>query len=83
MVRGVGELLPPGGLFLLYGPFNYHGRYTSDSNARFDQWLRQRDAQSAIRGFEQLDDWARAVGMQLHDDFAMPANNRILCWRKQ
>jgi len=82
MFNGVGKLLPSGGLFLLYGPFNYHGRYTSDSNASFDQWLKQRDPESAIRDFEQLNRWAEAVGMQLQQDIAMPANNRILCWGK-
>ena len=40
MIRGVGRLLHTGGLFALYGPFNYRRRYTSDSNARFDQWLK-------------------------------------------
>ena len=82
MVRGVGALLPAGGCFLLYGPFNYGGRYTSDSNARFDRWLAQRDPRSAIRDFEQLDAWAGESGMTLEQDCAMPANNRTLCWRK-
>ncbi len=82
MFRGVGELLPSGGLFLLYGPFNYGGCYTSDSNARFDQWLRQRDPASGIKDFETLDRLARAAGMVLVVDHAMPTNNRTLCWRK-
>ncbi len=82
MFRGVGELLPGGGLFLLYGPFNYNGRYTSDSNERFDQWLHQRDPRSGIKHFEDLDALATAAGMTLADDHEMPANNRILCWRK-
>jgi len=81
MFRGVGRVLPTGGLFLLYGPFNYAGAYTSDSNARFDQWLKGRDPDSGIRDFEALDQQAREAGMRLHDDFEMPANNRILCWR--
>lgn len=82
MFRGVGELLPPGGTFLLYGPFNYNGRYTSASNARFDQWLHQRDPQSGIKHFETLDALATDAGMTLAEDNEMPANNRILCWRK-
>jgi len=32
-----------GGIFFCYGPFNYQGQYTSQSNAEFDQWLKQRD----------------------------------------
>lgn len=80
MFRGVGRMLPTGGLFLLYGPFNYGGAYTSDSNARFDQWLKGRDPDSGIRDFEALDQLAREAGMRLQDDYEMPANNRILCW---
>jgi len=40
MFRGVGALLAQGKLFVLYGPFSDHGRHSSDSNARFDAYLR-------------------------------------------
>ncbi len=82
LFAGVGRVLQPDGKFLLYGPFNYHGKYTSESNARFDQWLKARDPLSAIRDFEDLDKLATQAGMSLQQDFAMPANNRILFWRK-
>ena len=36
---GVGRVLNPGGCFALYGPFNFGGSYTSESNARFDESL--------------------------------------------
>lgn len=83
MFAGVGGLLPAGGLFALYGPFNYQGRFTSDSNARFDGWLKQRDPAMGVRDFEALDRLANTAGMALMQDFEMPANNRILCWRRQ
>jgi len=79
---GVGALLAAGGVLCVYGPFNYQGRYTSESNARFDEWLKARDPRSAIRNFEALDALARAVGLTLSADHAMPANNRILVWRR-
>ena len=82
LIAGVGAQLANNGLFALYGPFNYGGKFTSDSNARFDQWLRDRDPLSGIRDFEALDRLAKSVGMTLENDFKMPANNRILCWRK-
>lgn len=71
-----------GGLLCLYGPFNYNGTYTSDSNRRFDAWLRQRDRDSGIRDFEAIDALAAAGGLRLIEDNAMPANNRLLVWRK-
>ncbi len=83
LFAGVGILLPTGGVFALYGPFNYEGRYTSESNARFDDWLKQRDPASGIRDFEALDELADRAGMVLMNDFEMPANNRTLVWRKR
>lgn len=65
----------------VYGPFNYDGRYTSDSNARFDQWLAQQHPDSAIRDFEAVDALAREAGFALQSDNEMPANNRLLVWR--
>ncbi len=66
----------------LYGPFNYGGEYTSESNRQFDDWLKARDAHSAIRDFEAVDALARGAGLGLVDDVAMPANNRCLVWRQ-
>ena len=68
--------------FLVYGPFNYQGKYTSDSNARFDQWLKQRDSNSGIKNFDWLRDIAAQSGLECADDIEMPANNRILVWQK-
>ncbi len=76
------RLVNTGGLFILYGPFNYNQKYTSESNARFDIWLKQRDPDSAIRDFEALDKLAQKAGMVLQSDHALPANNRILVWEK-
>ena len=67
---------------MLYGPFNYDNQYTSESNARFDNWLKSRDPESGIRNFEDLDTLAQQAGMFLKHDYGMPANNRILYWEK-
>ena len=80
---GLRGVLAPGGLLVVYGPFNYGGRYTSDSNARFDEWLKGRDARSAIRDFEAVDALAQKAGLRLLEDRALPANNRCLIWRRQ
>lgn len=82
MFEGIPGVLATGGVFCLYGPFNYNGRYTSESNARFDVWLRDRDPDSGVRDFEKLDALARAGGMSLVQDYEMPVNNRILVWKK-
>lgn len=82
-IRGTGRILPIDGKFALYGPFNYGNAYTSQSNADFDAWLKQRDPDSSIRNFEDLDRLANAAGMRLQGDVGMPANNRLLCWIKR
>jgi len=81
MFRGVGRLLQPGGLFLLYGPFNYDGAYTSESNARFDAWLKQRDPMMGIRDLSWLGELAASAGLALVEDIEMPVNNRTLVWK--
>ena len=81
-IQGAGKLLPVRGKLVLYGPFNYQNRYTSESNARFDEWLKARDPGSGIRNFEDINNLASGAGMQFCRDYEMPANNRILYWEK-
>lgn len=74
--------LAPNALLAVYGPFNYGGRFTSDSNRAFDASLRQTSAVSGIRNFEDVDALARSIGFELVEDCAMPANNHLLVWRR-
>lgn len=82
LFAGVGTILQPGGIFLLYGPFSYNNQYSSESNARFDLWLKERDPQSGVRNFQDLDALAKQAGMDFVHDYKMPANNQILYWQK-
>lgn len=82
MLKHVSEALPAGGVFVLYGPFNYNGNFTSSSNANFDRFLREQDPLRGIRDFEKVDQIVSDNGMALIDDFTMPANNRLLAWAK-
>lgn len=68
--------------FCLYGPFNYGGKHTSESNARFDAMLRRNGPASGLRDFESISALAERVGLTLQEDNAMPANNRLLVWRR-
>lgn len=82
MFHGLAAILPEGAPFCLYGPFNYGGSFTSDSNRAFDQHLRSRAAHMGIRDIEDLLDLAALSGFTLAADNAMPANNRLLVWRR-
>ncbi len=80
--HGAGAILAPHGYLCVYGPFKYGGDFTSESNARFDSWLKIQDADSGIRDFEQADALASNAGLALIADHAMPANNQLLVWQK-
>lgn len=82
MVTGIGGLLPAGGVFAVYGPFNYGGKYTAPSNEEFDKWLRGRDPKSGLRDAEAVIALARRHGLVLEEDNPMPANNHLLVFRK-
>lgn len=82
LFAGIGRVLEVGGIVCMYGPFNYGGQFTSESNARFDVWLKSRDPNSGVRDFEALDRLAEAQGLRLEQDVAMPSNNRTLIWRR-
>ncbi|PHR65423.1 DUF938 domain-containing protein [Alcanivorax sp.] len=66
------------GLFLVYGPFNYDGQFTSDSNRQFEDWLKAADPQRGIRDKEWVEKEFARHGRQCLADHAMPANNRVL-----
>lgn len=81
--RGAGQVSLPQAHLCVYGPFKYKGAFTSESNGRFDNWLKQRNALSGVRDFELVCKLAEANGFTFLADHAMPANNQLLVWRKK
>jgi len=79
----VDKTLTQSGVICIYGPFNYRGKYSSESNANFDLWLKERDEKSGIRDFEAVCQLASKAGLSLKEDVEMPANNRILIFQKE
>jgi cyclopropane fatty-acyl-phospholipid synthase-like methyltransferase len=82
-IEACGACLQPQGHLAVYGPFNYQGEFTSDSNARFDAMLKSTGRGGGIKDFDWLDQLARQAGMSLEADIEMPANNRSLIWQKR
>ncbi len=76
----INRVIDPGGCVCFYGPYNYGGNFTSESNARFDAWLKSRNPNSGVRDFEAMNDLANYYGLSLKHDIEMPSNNRILAW---
>jgi cyclopropane fatty-acyl-phospholipid synthase-like methyltransferase len=82
MLRRVAQALPENGVFALYGPFKYEGRFTSESNARFDASLKAQVAHRGIRDFEDVNSILCENGMTLIRDHRMPAKNQLIVWKK-
>jgi cyclopropane fatty-acyl-phospholipid synthase-like methyltransferase len=79
----VARVLVAGGVFCLYGPFNQDGKFSTESNRRFDESLRKQDPAMGIRDLADLDDFAATCMMQRDWLYAMPANNLLAVWHKQ
>ena len=79
----VGDMLPLEGKFIIYGPFNENGRYSSDSNRQFDYSIRQRNSNSGIRALEDVIKVAEKQHLLLINRYKMPANNEILVFQKK
>ncbi|MCT0230134.1 DUF938 domain-containing protein [Synechococcus sp. CS-1324] len=76
------RLLNADALLLLYGPFSDNGAHTSASNAAFDAHLRSLDPAMGVRDARLLALEAAAVGLRPAADLNLPANNRILIFRR-
>jgi SAM-dependent methyltransferase len=81
--RGIGEVLAPGGVLCVYGPFRYAGEYTSDSNRAFDRMLQERDPRSGLRDVDAVTKLAASYGLELAADHDLPAFNRLLIFVKE
>ena len=70
------------GKLAIYGPFNYGGNFSSESNAAFDVWLKEKAPHQGIRDVEKVNELAVRAGLSLLEDRAMPSNNRCLIWQR-
>ena len=84
MFAGISRLLPVDGLFMMYGPVNVHGAFTSEGNARLDEWLKTCvNPLAGIKELAALEQLAHDHDLRLRENLAMPANNRLLVFQKQ
>jgi cyclopropane fatty-acyl-phospholipid synthase-like methyltransferase len=83
LFRKLPSISTPDAKLAIYGPFNYGGQFTSDSNAAFDRSLKSRGAHMGIRDFEVVNALASSGQFALIDDVPMPANNHLLVWQRQ
>lgn len=72
--------LKTSGKLIVYGPFKYQGKFTSDSNQEFDTFLKARNSGSCIKDYEWVNEILSSNGFALEADINMPANNQLLTW---
>ena len=83
LFAGAGTCLNAAGLLCLYGPFIEPEAALTESNARFDAALRARDPAMGLRRLDDLDALAGRHGLDPADVRPMPANNRLVIWRRR
>ena len=76
------DALQQSALVFIYGPLKYDGKFTTESNAEFDEWLKEKDRRSGIRDFEVISELAISAGFSFVADVQMPSNNQLLVFSR-
>lgn len=82
ILRGAAAALGPGAPLVFYGPFAEGGRHTGAGNARFDAALRADNPSWGVRDVDDLSAAAAAVGLAGPEVQLMPADNRLVAYRR-
>jgi len=84
LFQAAGKLLKPDtGRLITYGPYAMNGKLEPESNVRFDASLRGQDPEWGIRDIaRQIVPLATANSLSLSQMIDMPANNKILIFRR-
>ncbi len=83
LFRHAASALEPGGIVFLYGPFRFADRELEPSNENFDRWLKNRDPDSGLRLYEDVNAVAGKHGFSQTGHMPMPANNHSFWWTKK
>lgn len=79
--EGAAAQLRPGGKLVVYDCFTYGGAHVSESNERFDAYLRSTSS-GCVYSFEEVCAWAEAVGLVSPEVHRLPANNQCVVWTR-
>ena len=82
LFSGAGRLLRSGSSLLLYGPFMHNGAHNAPSNAAFDESLKARNPSWGLRDVAEIEGVAEAAGLRLGETVDLPANNKLLVFRR-
>lgn len=68
------KILQPQGFLLTYGPYRVNGHMV-ESNVRFDESLKAKNAEWGVRDIEEVEKAAQRAGLVILETIQMPANN--------
>ena len=82
LIRGAARALNPGGVFLIYGPFQRGGELTSEGDQRFHASLSAHDPEIGYKDDFDVMDLLQETGLDMEHALEMPANNLALVAKK-
>ena len=82
LMAGASRVLPDKGILFLYGPFKRNGEHTAPSNATFDVWLKEQNADWGVRDLAAVENVAQGHQLSLQEVVEMPANNLSVVFQK-
>ena len=72
LLRGAGNVIAPGGMLFLYGPYRRQGRHMSPSNEAFDELLKAENPEWGVRNLEDIARRAAPEGLELQETYECP-----------
>jgi len=81
ILGGAAAHLRLGGHLVVYDCFTWEGAHVSESNARFDEYLRS-TGRGGVYSFEAMSAWAEGVGLVEPEVHRLPANNQCVVWSR-
>lgn len=82
LLEGASRRLVPHGKLVFYGPFKLKGKHTSQSNADFDSYLKNRNQFWGVRDLANVADQAEKTGLVFSSKTNLPANNMAVVFSK-
>ncbi len=83
LFKNASKLLKSQGFLFTYGPYSENHVITPESNVSFDRSLRQRNPEWGIRDVLDLKKLAEENSIELVKIYNLPANNKLLVWKKE
>ena len=82
LFKGAAKLLKNGQFMILYGPFKFGNKHTSQSNYFFENSLKKQNDLWGIRNLEEVTEEAKKNGFIQENIIKMPSNNFLVIYKK-